>query len=425
MPMKMISPVSFRELILVAAILSRMQIQSILYSQTYIQVTTDRSGDMQPSWSPDGIHLAFASSRDDPLHDQIYIYSIQDNLIRKLPIRGYEYLSLCNPSWSPSGEKIAFNSPGHISVVSDEGGTPEQLTQTNAKSICPSWSPDGNQLVFASRPSLEDFNSDIYIIPAIGGNHTLVYGSNGWETYPCWSPNGKMIAFSSGSPTTPTYIYSLDLASHEIKRITRSNDLNLTEEEPAWSPNGQWIVFTKTTWENDESGNQKNHNSNLYLVSTTDGMEYPLTHTLREGKSFYYREPSWSPDGNSIVFTSAPVFVSGDIWILTDFWTYTKIKETSTVSRNDLRLEQNYPNPFNPETVIPYQIPESGHLNIEIFNMMGQRIRTLVNEKKQAGSYNVIWDGCNDFGETVSNGIYMYRMTSGGFTKKMKAAFLK
>lgn len=88
-------------------------------------------------------------------------------------------------------------------------------------------------------------------------------------------------------------------------------------------------------------------------------------------------------------------------------------------------LFQNYPNPFNPETIIPYQIPESGHVLIEVYNSVGQRIRMLLDEPKQAGLYSVIWDGRNDFGQLVSNGIYLYRMTSGGDTKMMKCVFMK
>jgi hypothetical protein len=84
-------------------------------------------------------------------------------------------------------------------------------------------------------------------------------------------------------------------------------------------------------------------------------------------------------------------------------------------------LSQNYPNPFNPETTIGYQIPEPAHVQIIIFNLMGQVVRVLVDENKPAGYYSVIWNGRNDLGERVSTGIYWYQLQAGkhASTKKM------
>ncbi len=90
-----------------------------------------------------------------------------------------------------------------------------------------------------------------------------------------------------------------------------------------------------------------------------------------------------------------------------------------------LSLRQNYPNPFNPVTTIEYDTPKVAKVSIEIFNILGQRIRTLVNETKQAGSYSVKWNARNDFGELVPSGIYFYRMKTAGFEKYRKLLLLK
>ena len=85
-------------------------------------------------------------------------------------------------------------------------------------------------------------------------------------------------------------------------------------------------------------------------------------------------------------------------------------------------LMQNFPNPFNPETSIQYDVPEAGHLELVIYNILGQRIRTLVDSYKEPGSYRAIWDGRNGAGEQVPSGIYFYKLrTSWGqsFVKKM------
>ena len=88
-------------------------------------------------------------------------------------------------------------------------------------------------------------------------------------------------------------------------------------------------------------------------------------------------------------------------------------------------LRNNYPNPFNPETTLKYDLPEAGDVKLEVYNMLGQVVRTLVNEHKTAGRYAVQWDATNDHGQSMSSGIYFYRVQVGGeFTdvKKMHPA---
>ncbi len=85
------------------------------------------------------------------------------------------------------------------------------------------------------------------------------------------------------------------------------------------------------------------------------------------------------------------------------------------------RLKQNYPNPFNPETTIRYQIGKRSPVRLEIYNLVGQRVRTLVHTTLEAGSYAARWDGRNDEGVSAASGVYMYRLRAGEFmaTRKM------
>jgi hypothetical protein len=88
-------------------------------------------------------------------------------------------------------------------------------------------------------------------------------------------------------------------------------------------------------------------------------------------------------------------------------------------------LAQNYPNPFNPITTIEYGVPANSHVQIEIFNVLGQTVRGLVNEQKAAGRFEVIWDCTDDGGRAVVSGVYFYRITAGSYTESKKMLLLK
>ena len=79
-------------------------------------------------------------------------------------------------------------------------------------------------------------------------------------------------------------------------------------------------------------------------------------------------------------------------------------------------LGPNYPNPFNPSTIIPYQIPTATHVRLEVFNVLGQRIATLVDGEQSAGAHTAQWDATDAAGRAVGAGVYIYRLSSGGAT---------
>ena len=89
----------------------------------------------------------------------------------------------------------------------------------------------------------------------------------------------------------------------------------------------------------------------------------------------------------------------------------------------------NFPNPFNPETTISFTLKETANVGITIFNLKGEKIKTLIDEEKNAGSYNVIWNGMNKTGNIVPSGIYFYKMVSEGnsgrYTSTKKMILLK
>lgn len=100
-------------------------------------------------------------------------------------------------------------------------------------------------------------------------------------------------------------------------------------------------------------------------------------------------------------------------------------EEKLGVAPSGYRLADNYPNPFNPETTIEYEIPISGSIRLEIYNMLGQKIKTLIDQNQMAGVHRAIWNGKNEFGEAVASGIYLYRIQSNNFTATKRMLLIR
>ena len=148
------------------------------------------------------------------------------------------------------------------------------------------------------------------------------------------------------------------------------------------------------------------------------------------------------PVGETRVFTlsyTAPdpaVNLDGDITITSNDPSnpavVIPVEITAYVSNDDpgvaplvTRLEGNYPNPFNPETAIRFSLKDSGKVRLNIFNIKGQLVRTMLNSDLNAGYHNLVWNGKDDAGRSVSSGIYMYRLEAPGYTKTLKMMLMK
>ncbi|OGC90961.1 MAG: hypothetical protein A2W25_07715 [candidate division Zixibacteria bacterium RBG_16_53_22] len=88
-------------------------------------------------------------------------------------------------------------------------------------------------------------------------------------------------------------------------------------------------------------------------------------------------------------------------------------------------LAQNYPNPFNARTMISFNLAQPGHVELSVYNIVGQRVSTLVSGEYDSGNYIITWDGRDSSGRVVSSGVYYYRLTANGLTKTLKMTMLK
>jgi len=114
---------------------------------------------------------------------------------------------------------------------------------------------------------------------------------------------------------------------------------------------------------------------------------------------------------------------------LSGIWIYDidiTLSETEAVlEAKNTNLLANYPNPFNPSTTISFGVNEPAEVSIDIFNVRGQKVRSLVSGMYGVGVHNVVWNGLSDDGRAVGSGVYFYRMVAGDYSGVKKMLLLK
>ena len=88
-------------------------------------------------------------------------------------------------------------------------------------------------------------------------------------------------------------------------------------------------------------------------------------------------------------------------------------------------LEKNYPNPFNPSTSIPFQLKEAGFVSLKVYDMSGSIVKTLAADFRDAGTYEIIWNGLNNDGQQVASGQYLLQMSAPNYSNTLQMTFLK
>ena len=132
------------------------------------------------------------------------------------------------------------------------------------------------------------------------------------------------------------------------------------------------------------------------------------------------------PNGTWVPGTATP----GDPLLVThpgdanDFPAITSVDKFAELP-NKFELKSNYPNPFNPTTNIIFSIPNNSNVRLDIFNSLGQLVRTLVDQNYASGNYTTIWNARDDFGNKVNSGVYIYRLVSGNKIESKRMVLMK
>jgi len=198
-------------------------------------------------------------------------------------------------------------------------------------------------------------------------------------------------------------------------------------------------VFTskQTTvelWLNDPSGKKRIRLMNPQMNVTIVGNFGVVTQTI--DPQFLYPGVWYDYfSGDSVTVPASGLSVNlypGQFHIYTDKklptpeqGILTDIGDNQVTTPLSYQLWQNYPNPFNPETSIKFEIPKAGKVQLYIYNVLGQRVATLLNEQYPAGRHEVRWDGRNDSSARLASGIYFLQLKAGSFIQNRRMVLLK
>lgn len=249
------------------------------------QLTRDGARKYSPNWSPDGTRIAYTSYRDGP--HELYILDLQSGETSKVPFGGRTVLS---PRWSPAGRHLILSlvtqGVSRLYISTLDGSRLVPLATGYGINVSPSWSPRGDQVVYMSDRLTQ---KHLYVINIDGSNDHRITFEGGYNGSPAWSPRGDRIAFVGGDVATGRRggsrrvfnIYTCDVNGSNLVKLTGVRGPEGDNVNPTWSPDGLHILFS--------SDRARSGSYQIYRMSWNGGDVHPV---ITEGNN---RQPSWGP----------------------------------------------------------------------------------------------------------------------------------
>ncbi len=219
--------------------------------------------------------------------------------------------------------------------------------------------------------------------------------------------------------------------------FTYNNDNLLQEKIREMWDNDIWNLYSKIIYSYDEYSNliEKlgqgwnngwiDDNINSFLYDENQNQIEWLYQSYYSGELINMFRYTNDFDENNNEIISIYEDWENDQWVYDTkyLYTYEQYAELTEYILSKIPIV-NYPNPFNPTTTISFSILEESQVDISICNIKGQKIKTLTNEKYSNGKHSIVWNGDDEYGETVSSGIYFYKLEVNGHTEGLKKMLL-
>jgi hypothetical protein len=234
----------------------------------------------------------------------------------------------------------------------------------------------------------------------------------------------------------PNMVETNNYVEKEVKTVTPAiKDMSVVDQM-AWWNDAQWGL--PGVHENDISHSE-------YIFGDFDPNTIPgyktedgegitkftdLTESFAQTETIYYSKIDGLPMGSLIWNDDLIAGYDSKKAYQKVMYAYAKvtkvmIENTNSEMPEDYISSRNYPNPFNPSTTIQFTVPVSGKVELAVFNMLGQKVRTLLNSETAAGSYKAQFDGKDDSGLTLSSGVYFYQIKAGNLSVTNKMVLLE
>lgn len=264
-----------------------------------------------PIWSSDSTQIAYI--QDDTKNSDVWVMDADGK--NKTQVTTYVDLKVTGIEWSPDGTQITYSIhdptgrsvySNNIWVIDSDGSNKTQLT-TDRGSYYPDWSPTGTQIAYSVRNLAggQEYSNDVWVMDADGSNKTQLT-SSGNIYKPLWSPDGTEIVYVSYATANPS-IRIMDSDGSNTRQLDRPRLTSIDyryDKDPNWSPDGTEILFIS---QRDRPGNWDIWVVKSYLhnpTSLTEQKRASKTRLYTDVSAYSYTNPTWSPNGTEIAFTS-------------------------------------------------------------------------------------------------------------------------
>ncbi len=287
---------------------------------------------------------------------------------------------------------------------------------------------DGGFIIAGATDSYGLGSFDIYVIRTDANGDTL------------WTDTFGGTSFDEGRAVVKTGDGNYLVAGYAVNT---NSDVNLIKIDDSGN-----VLWTKVPYQADwgdmafgvtkasDSGflvagrnwNSTESRYNMYLMKTDANGDSVWTYTCLDNTVCEARVACEGADGTTFLFGTRGTNTSAsyrDYWVFAFAGTLDAEDDFTGIFPENVKLSYNYPNPFNPSTTIEYSVPRKLHVRIKVFNILGQEVVTLVDEKKAAGEYEIIWNGKDSDGMDAATGVYFYRLEAGDTYELKKMVLLK